>query len=313
MNTLHFKYAVEIAKTGSITQAADNLYMSQPNLSKAVKELEETLGISIFKRTSKGVVPTESGAEFLIYAKNILSQIDHMMQLNSPDDPGLRKFSISAARAGYILDGILRFISGFGKDGDMAVDFVQTSSMRTIEDVSEGRYKLGVIRYHTEHEQYFSDYLKSKSLAGVSVWDFENVVIASSAHPALSDDRDELSLKELDAYPEIVYGDMNVPYISPQEGTERPIAAARRGKTLVYDRCDMLEMLSEYTLSYTFSSPIPEKELERYRLKEKKAPQAGSGRDMLIYRNDYQLSELDKAFLGKLYEARNDVAFKADR
>ena len=58
MNTQHLKYVVEVERTGSITQAADNLYMAQPNLSKAIKELEDTLGISIFRRTSKGVVPT---------------------------------------------------------------------------------------------------------------------------------------------------------------------------------------------------------------------------------------------------------------
>ena len=52
MNTQHLKYAVEVERTGSITQAADNLYMAQPNLSKAIKELEDTLGISIFRRTS---------------------------------------------------------------------------------------------------------------------------------------------------------------------------------------------------------------------------------------------------------------------
>lgn len=61
MNTLHFKYAVEVERTGSITQAADNLYMAQPNLSKAIKELEDTLGITVFKRTSRGMVPTKKG------------------------------------------------------------------------------------------------------------------------------------------------------------------------------------------------------------------------------------------------------------
>ena len=55
MNIAHLRYAVEIAKTGSITQAADNLYMGQPNMSKAVKELESTLGIVIFKRTPRGL------------------------------------------------------------------------------------------------------------------------------------------------------------------------------------------------------------------------------------------------------------------
>ncbi len=64
MNTLHLKYAVEVERAGSITQAADNLFMAQPNLSKAIRELEEGLGITIFERTPRGVLPTERGVEF---------------------------------------------------------------------------------------------------------------------------------------------------------------------------------------------------------------------------------------------------------
>ena len=71
MNLLHLKYAVEIEKTGSITKAANNLFMGQPNLSKAIKELENEIGITIFRRTTKGVAPTEKGGEFLGYAKAV--------------------------------------------------------------------------------------------------------------------------------------------------------------------------------------------------------------------------------------------------
>ena len=63
MNTLHFVYAIEVEKAGSITQAADNLFMSQPTLSKAVKDLEETLGFAVFRRTPRGVVPTRKGSK----------------------------------------------------------------------------------------------------------------------------------------------------------------------------------------------------------------------------------------------------------
>lgn len=81
MNLQHLKYAVEVEKTGSITQAAENLYMGQPNLSKAIKELEGTLGVILFKRTSKGVLPTAQGKEFLRYAKSILDQVERMEEL----------------------------------------------------------------------------------------------------------------------------------------------------------------------------------------------------------------------------------------
>ena len=76
MNTVLLQYAVEVEKTGSITQAAGNLYMDQPNLSKAIKTLEESLGAPIFKRTSKGVVPTARGRIFLEYARNVLAQLE---------------------------------------------------------------------------------------------------------------------------------------------------------------------------------------------------------------------------------------------
>ena len=76
MNILHLKYAVEIAKTGSLNKAAENLYMGQPNLSRAIKELESSLGITIFDRSAKGMVATAEGEEFLQYARKILAQID---------------------------------------------------------------------------------------------------------------------------------------------------------------------------------------------------------------------------------------------
>ena len=76
MNLLHLKYAVEVAETNSITRAAENLYMAQPNLSRSIHELESDLGIEIFRRTSKGRFPTPKGEEFLNYARNILTQGD---------------------------------------------------------------------------------------------------------------------------------------------------------------------------------------------------------------------------------------------
>ena len=83
MNILHLRYAIEVERTRSISKAAENLFMGQPNLSKAIRELEENLGVTIFKRTSKGIVPTQKGEEFLVYAKRILVQIDELPFISS--------------------------------------------------------------------------------------------------------------------------------------------------------------------------------------------------------------------------------------
>ena len=76
MNLMHLKYAAEIAKVGSLNKAAENLYMGQPNLSRAIRELETSLGITIFVRSAKGMSVTPEGEEFLRYARKILAEVD---------------------------------------------------------------------------------------------------------------------------------------------------------------------------------------------------------------------------------------------
>ena len=94
MNTLHLKYAIEVERTSSISQAAENLFMGQPSLSKAIKELEDTLGFTIFERTSRGVTPTQKGLKFLSYARNVLNQLEKMEALSDAADTELQSFSV---------------------------------------------------------------------------------------------------------------------------------------------------------------------------------------------------------------------------
>ncbi|MEG1181958.1 MAG: LysR family transcriptional regulator [Oscillospiraceae bacterium] len=131
MNTLHFKYAVEVEKTGSISQAAENLFMAQPNLSKAIKELEDTLGISIFERTSKGVVATEQGREFLEYAKQILVQLSKMESIYVTPDEKFNRQSIklSMPRSSYISIGLSNFIKELDLAKEIDIHIVSLSVM----------------------------------------------------------------------------------------------------------------------------------------------------------------------------------------
>ena len=101
MNILHLKYAVEVAKTQSISKAAENLYMGQPNLSRAIKELEESLGITIFKRTSKGITTTPDGDEFLQKARRIVSQVEEVEEIYRNGRVKKQTFSVCVPRASY--------------------------------------------------------------------------------------------------------------------------------------------------------------------------------------------------------------------
>ena len=102
MNTLYFKYAIEVERSRSITQAAENLFMAQPNLSKAIKELEDTLGYAIFERTPKGVIPTAQGTQFLQHARNIVQQLEQMESIADKGSDLTQRFSLSFPRVSYI-------------------------------------------------------------------------------------------------------------------------------------------------------------------------------------------------------------------
>ena len=102
MNLTHLRYMVEVERLGSITKAASALYMGQPNLSKAIKEMEREVGIPIFKRSAKGVVATEKGKQFLQYAKAILVQMDKMESLYKDNGENAVNFSLLLPRASYI-------------------------------------------------------------------------------------------------------------------------------------------------------------------------------------------------------------------
>ena len=88
MNLLHMKYAVEIAETNSINKAADKLYVGQSALSRAIKELEASIGVTLFERSAKGMFLTPDGEIFIRYAKNILKQQNKVLTSFSVTMPG---------------------------------------------------------------------------------------------------------------------------------------------------------------------------------------------------------------------------------
>ena len=154
MNIVHLKYAVEIAQTKSISKAAENLYMGQPNLSRAIKELEESLGITIFKRTSKGITITPDGEEFLQYAKKIISQVNEVEELYRNGKTKKQTLSICVPRASYISFAFAEFTKSIATDTPAELFYKETNSMRTINNVVKEDYNLGIIRYQSAFEKY---------------------------------------------------------------------------------------------------------------------------------------------------------------
>mgnify|MGYP002596588725 CR=1 FL=1 len=104
MNLLHMKYAVTIAETKSINKAAEKLYVGQSALSRAVKELETSLGVAVFERSAKGMTLTPSGEEFIRRARSILEQVDSMENMFRGGGKERKRFSVSVPHADYIAE-----------------------------------------------------------------------------------------------------------------------------------------------------------------------------------------------------------------
>jgi len=309
MNTVHLKYAVEVEKCGSITQAAENLFMAQPNLSKAIKELEDTLGITIFERTPKGVVPTAKGAEFLEYAKNILVQIEKMEALYNPENPDRQYFSISIPRGSYIASAFTRFAAELDQEKEIDVNINETNSLQAIVNIVEGRFNLGIIRFQTLYENYFLDYLAEKGLCHEPIWEFEYLVVMSKQHPLAA--AKKIRFNDLNKFIEIVHGDTIIPYLPAGRPRKTSEAAPAKKRIYVYERCSQFDMLSHIPATYMWVSPIPQEWLERYGLVQRSC-RADNHRckDLLIYPKGSRMSELDKKFIARLYESKNEVAFQ---
>ena len=209
MNIAHLKYAVEVEKTASITKAAENLFMGQPNLSRGIKELEETLGVKIFKRTSKGIVPTPQGEEFLGYAKSILAQIEEMESLYKPEKNNKLKFSISVPRASYIADAFSKFVREADMSKEIEFSFKETNAMRAIRNVVQENYGLAIVRYQTIFESFFTNMLRDKGMKSENIWEFEYQLLISKNDPLSQ--KDVVDIEDLSGYIEICHGDPFVP------------------------------------------------------------------------------------------------------
>ena len=148
---------VEVERVGSITKAAANLFMGQPNLSKAIKEVENEIGITVFKRSAKGVFPTEKGAEFLEYAKTILVQMEKIEGLYKPELTDTIRFGISVPRATYITHAFTSFVNELDPAKRISIDFRETNSMDAISNVCDSTSNLSVIRYNISAMRLYSN------------------------------------------------------------------------------------------------------------------------------------------------------------
>lgn len=303
MNLMHLKYASEIAKTGSLNRAADKLFMGQPNLSRAIKELESSLGITIFDRSTKGMVPTPAGEEFLRFAEKILHEVEEIEKLYQIGCSQKQHFSISVPRASYISHAFAKFSKSLDPDLPAEIFYKETNSMRAIKNILEADYHLGIVRYAAMHERYFKDMLEDKGMVSETITEFSYCLLMSKDHPLAV--KQELCFEDLRSYIEIAHADPYVPSLPMAIVRKEELPENMDRRIFVFERASQFELLSSNTDTFMWVSPVPEDILRRFDLVQRLCPEnTKTYKDMLIHRKDYELSPLDSIFISDLMESK---------
>ena len=308
MNILHLKYVVSIAEHGSINQAAEELHVAQPNLSRVVRELEAELGLQFFLRSSRGMMLTPDGELFVQQARKILEQVDEMESLYKERKPGKQRFSVSVPRASYISEAFSAFSRTLGP-GKAEFFYHETNALQAVKDILEVGYNLGIIRYASGYDKYYRQMLEEKGLDGELAAEFRYVLAMRADSPLAA--LGNIHFSDLDGYIRIAHADPYVPSL--------PLSVAKSGELpqaprsiFVFERGSQMDLLSTNPETYMWVSPLPERLLKTLGLVQREcADDRRMYRDMLIRRKDYVLTELDKRFITELTRSRR--ACIADR
>ena len=298
MNLSHMKYALTVAKSGSLGKASEQLLIAAPNISRPIKELESDLGITIFTRTAKGMELTPEGEEFMIYAKSILSQIEQVENFYKKGSAQKQQFSISVPRACYIADAFIEFSKKISNNAT-EIFYKETNSQRTIHNLLTHDYKLGIIRYAENYDKYFKSMLEEKGFYYELVTEFTYSLIMSADNPLA--DKENITFDDLKTLIEIAHADPYVPSIPMSKVVKEELPDNIDRRIFIFERASQFDLLAKNPQTFMWVSPVPKDLLERYNLIQKKCDKnIKIYKDVLIYKKGYKLSSLDKKFIAEL-------------
>ncbi len=302
MNLLHMKHAVTVASAGSLGKASEILLIAVPNISRSIKELELDLGIEIFERTAKGMILTPQGEEFIAFAKEILGKIEQMENFYTKGSPKKQKFSISVPRACYISEAFARFTKYLSKE-PAELFYEETNSRRAIENIEKNDYKLGIIRYDQMYEEYFTKMLNEKGFCHEQITSFTYSLIMSSRSPLAQ--KEELTFSDLLPFIEIAHADPFIPSVPLSKAMKEESTESIDRRIFIFERASQFDLLSQNPETFMWVSLAPEQLLNRFELVQRKClDNQKIYKDVLIYKNGYQLTDLDREFITELVQSK---------
>lgn len=255
MTLTQLKYILAIARTGSMSAASKELFVSQPSLSTAVRELEDELGIEIFNRTSKGVVPTTDGEEFLGYARQVIEQTSLIEERYAGNAPVRHRFCISAQHYSFAVEAFVELIRAHaGDEYDFRIRETQTYEI--IEDVARLRSEVGVLYLNDFNREALMRAFKDNDLVFHPLFRAEPHVFLGAGNPLAG--HASVTLDDLAPYPRLSYeqGEHNAFFYAEELQSTRECAK----DIVVRDRATLFNLLVGLN-GYTICSGVISSEL----------------------------------------------------
>ena len=198
MTLQQLKYIIEIAETGSITMAAQRLFIAQPSLSKSVAELEKEMGITIFNRSNRGVYLSEDGTKFLSYARQIVEQTELLENEYKSAPPPRSVFAVSSQHYAFVVNAFVELVREYGKDKyDFTLRELKTSEI--IEDVRTHRSDIGILYLSNFNREVIHHILQSEEMQFVSLFTARPHVFVSKQNPLVGREKAETYVKTMTA------------------------------------------------------------------------------------------------------------------
>ena len=255
MTLQQLKYVTTIANIGSISEAAKRLFVSQPSLTKAIKELEKEMGITIFDRTNKGITVSKEGERFLGYARQVLEQAALLEEQYKSQSGGKKQFSVSTQHYSFAVNAFVELLKGAGID-QYDVSLRETQTYEIIDDVAHMKSEIGLLYYNDFNRPVLEKLIHTNELTFTELFTAHPHIFIGKNHPLAN--KDVVSMDELEEYPYISFeqGDHNSFYFS-----EEIFSTVVRPKHIrVRDRASLFSLLLGLD-GYTVSSGVIDEEV----------------------------------------------------
>ena len=238
MRIQQLHYIVKIVETGSMNEAAKQLFITQPSLSNAVRDLEREMGIKIFIRNPKGITLTKDGVEFLSYARQILEQTALLEERYKSKDTNRELFSVSSQHYAFVVNAFVSLLKG----ADMSryeLFLRETRTYEIIDDVKNFRSEIGVLFLNSYNRDVLTKMFDDNRLTYTSLFQAHPHIFVSQDNPLAN--RDIVTMKDLEDFPYLSYdqGIHNSFYFSEEIFSQIP----HKKSIVVSDRATLFNLL----------------------------------------------------------------------